>query len=123
MSNELISSNVTGGSSGVTHAQMTQPTDILSNCLCLLKAASTNNPQYIDRLMGPFMKLLQKLYRDHLNATGASSNSLSSTSSANSNIVQVAPSSTSLEGSNFMPIGPVFPGYLLILFKHIFLLV
>jgi hypothetical protein len=59
-------------------AQQTQPAqqqpslkycaETLSNCLLLLKAASSNNPQYIDRIMGPFMKVLQKLYRDHLNS-------------------------------------------------------
>lgn len=99
-------------SGGAVHGaqSMIQPADILSNCLCLLKAASSNNPQYIDRLMGPFMKLLQKLYRDHLTATGASSTSISSTSATASNIVQVAPSSTSIEGSNIMYIGPSYPG-------------
>ncbi len=45
--------------------------EILNNCLLLLKSASANNPQYIDRIMGPFMRILQRLYRDHLNAAGS----------------------------------------------------
>ena len=73
--------------------------EILSNCLLLLKSASANNPQYIDRIMGPFMRILQKLYRDHLNATGVLQNATSSFSS------QLGASSTSAEGSNFM-MGP-----------------
>ena len=71
--------------------------EILSNCLLLLKSASANNPQYIDRIMGPFMKILQKLYRDHLSSTGVLLNT-------NSNM-QVAASSTSADGSNVM-VGP-----------------
>ena len=67
--------------------------EILTNCLIMLKAASSNNPQYIDRIMGPFMKILQKLYRDHLNATCSLSLTISS---------QVPASSTSAENSNIM---------------------
>jgi len=48
--------------------------ETLSNCLLLLKSASSNNPQYIDRIMGPFMKVLQKLYRDHLNSSSSYGN-------------------------------------------------
>ena len=69
--------------------------DILANTLLLLKSASVNNPQYIDRAMAPFMKVLQKLHRDHLSA--ASCNQVSSS--------QVPLSSTSAEGSNMIP-GP-----------------
>ncbi len=59
----------------------------------MLKAASSNNPQYIDRIMGPFVKILQKLYRDHLNATASLSNNMSS---------QVPATSSSLENSKLI---------------------
>ena len=65
--------------------------EVLTNGLQMLKAASSNNPQYIDRIMGPFMKILQKLYREHLNSTGALTGSISS---------QVPATSTSLDKSN-----------------------
>ena len=67
--------------------------EVLTNCLMMLKSAASNNPQYIDRIMGPFMKILQKLYRDHLNATGALATSV---------VTQVPASSTSLENSKQM---------------------
>ncbi|CAF0709284.1 unnamed protein product [Brachionus calyciflorus] len=57
--------------------------DILTNCLCLIKSASINNAQYIDRLMGPIMKILQKLYRDHLNSINSIGQCLSSADGAN----------------------------------------
>lgn len=80
---------------------MNSTIEILTNCLVMLKAASSNNPQYIDRIMGPFMKILQKLYRDHLNSTCSLSISASSqipassTSSGNSNTIN-GPNSTSV---------------------------
>ncbi len=75
-------------------AAFTQSSSVesLTNCLLLLKSASINNPQYIDRLMVPFMKILQKLHRDHLNATNL----------ASSNMSQVSAGSTSLENSNLL---------------------
>lgn len=67
------SSHLTSGTSPQTTDTSTQAqhsmqhnAETLSNCLLLLKSASFNNPQYIDRMMGSFMKLLQKLYREHL---------------------------------------------------------
>lgn len=32
----------------------------------ILKAACTNNPGYIDRLLAPFFRVLQKVQREHL---------------------------------------------------------
>jgi transformation/transcription domain-associated protein len=72
---------------------------MLTNCLHLLKSASTSNPQFIDRIMGPFMRIVQKLYRDHLNATSVLMNS------TNAYNMPIPISSTSVEGSNLM-IGP-----------------
>jgi transformation/transcription domain-associated protein len=72
--------------------------EVLTNCLLLLKSASMNNPQYIDRIMGPFMRILQKLYRDHLNSTGV-------VLTTNSSSIQIPPASASAEGSNVM-VGP-----------------
>ncbi len=68
--------------------------EILTNCLHMLKSAANSNPQYIDRIMGPFMKILQKLYRDHLNATGAMGTgsgqvSATSTSPENSKLINI----------------------------------
>ncbi|RNA03194.1 Transformation transcription domain-associated [Brachionus plicatilis] len=57
--------------------------DILTNCLVLIKAASVNNHQYIDRLMGPILKIIQKLYRDHLNSIGSVGQLVSSQEGAN----------------------------------------
>jgi hypothetical protein len=59
--------------------------ETLSNCLLLLKSASSNNPQYIDRIMGPFMKVLQKLYRDHLNSSSYGGILTQATNSASDN--------------------------------------
>lgn len=39
----------------------------LLGALMMLKAACANNPSYIDRIIGTFMKCLQKLAREHLN--------------------------------------------------------
>ncbi len=63
----------------VLQSQHVQPSlthcaETLSNCLLLLKSASINNAQYIDRIMSPFMKILQKLYRDHLSTCTTYSN-------------------------------------------------
>ena len=83
-------------SSTFNSSNLNSSIEVLTNSLVLLKAASTNNPQYIDRIMGPFMKILQRLYRDHLNSTGALSSAPTS---------QVPATSTSPENSNFM-LGP-----------------
>lgn len=61
--------------------------DILNNCLVLIKAASINNHQYIDRLMGPILKIIQKLYRDHLNSIGSVGQLVSS--HEGTNVIQV----------------------------------
>lgn len=42
------------------------PTSLFGT-LMILKAACQNNPCYIDRLIMPFMKVLQRMARDHLN--------------------------------------------------------
>lgn len=42
-----------------------QPSTLFST-LMILKAACVNNPCYIDRLITPFMRVLQKMARDHL---------------------------------------------------------
>lgn len=78
--------------STVLNTNISASIEVLTNCLQMLKAASSNNPQYIDRIMGPFMKILQKLYRDHLNATASLSNNMAN---------QVPSTSASLENSNF----------------------
>lgn len=83
-----------------TLATLNHAMEILANCLLLLKSASVNNPQYIDRLMVPFMKILQKLYRDHLNATGSlASNPITNKSTV---LVHLPVSSSSMEGSNVL---------------------
>lgn len=41
----------------------------LFGTLMILKAACINNQSYIDRLMMPFMKLLNRLHKDHLQGT------------------------------------------------------
>lgn len=67
----------------------------LLGSLMMLKAACANNPCYIDRIITPFMKCLQKLSREHLNtmssaaaaAAGASaSGSVNIAGSAESNL-------------------------------------
>ncbi|CAH3023319.1 unnamed protein product [Porites evermanni] len=52
-------------------------TSIFYGPLMMLKAACSHNPSYIDRLMAPFFKALQRMHKDHINAvlgesTGAS---------------------------------------------------
>ncbi|KAL9966032.1 hypothetical protein ACROYT_G024040 [Oculina patagonica] len=52
-------------------------TSIFYGPLMMLKAACMHNPSYIDRLMNPFFKALQRMHKDHINAvlgesTGAS---------------------------------------------------
>jgi transformation/transcription domain-associated protein len=89
----LMPSDQSNSSLATNSTLLNQQIEILSNCLVLLKAASTNNQQYIDRIMVPFMKILQKLYRDHLNS--------SSQIVLNSNQPQLA-GFLSAEGSNFI---------------------
>lgn len=43
------------------------PPQNLFSTLMLLKAVCINNPCYIDRLMGPFMRVIHKMAKDHLN--------------------------------------------------------
>lgn len=43
--------------------------------------------QYIDRFMGPIMKIIQKFYRDHLNSIGSVEQLVSSQEGAN--VIQV----------------------------------
>ncbi|XP_048580263.1 transformation/transcription domain-associated protein isoform X2 [Nematostella vectensis] len=52
-------------------------TSILYGPLMMLKAACMHNPSYIDSLMNPFMRALQRMHKDHISAvlgesTGAS---------------------------------------------------
>lgn len=44
----------------------------LFGTLMILKAACTNNPSYIDRLIVPFMRLLNRLHKDHIQISTAS---------------------------------------------------
>ena len=46
------------------------PPSILFSTLMILKAACTNNPCYIDRLMLTFIRVLQKMTKEHLTPTG-----------------------------------------------------
>lgn len=47
----------------------------LFGTLMILKAACQNNPCYIDRLIMPFMKVLQRMARDHLSHTASDTSS------------------------------------------------
>ncbi|XP_071518520.1 transformation/transcription domain-associated protein-like [Panulirus ornatus] len=53
------------------------PTSLFGT-LMILKAACQNNPCYIDRLIMPFMKVLQRMARDHLSHTSADNSSVGS---------------------------------------------
>lgn len=88
----MISSLTPESGTSVTN-NLNSSIEVLTNCLLMLKSAAANNPQYIDRIMGPFMKILQKLYRDHLNATGVLTSNVTT---------QVPASSTSLENSMYL---------------------
>ncbi|KAK1124236.1 hypothetical protein K0M31_006611 [Melipona bicolor] len=50
----------------------------LFGTLMMLKAACTNNPSYIDRLITPFMRVLHRMAKDHLHSTQAEANPVSS---------------------------------------------
>jgi transformation/transcription domain-associated protein len=68
----------------------------------MLKAASTYNQQYIDRIMVPFMKTLQKLYKDHLNSI---SNNINLSSNPNAyTLISNSQNYSSQEGSNYLQI-------------------
>jgi transformation/transcription domain-associated protein len=41
----------------------------LFGTLMMLKAACVNNPSYIDRLITPFMRVLQRMAREHITPT------------------------------------------------------
>ncbi|XP_077513657.1 transcription-associated protein Nipped-A isoform X4 [Amblyomma americanum] len=47
------------------------PPSSLFGCLMILKAACVNHPCYIDRLITPFMHVLQKMAREHLSPASA----------------------------------------------------
>jgi transformation/transcription domain-associated protein len=94
-------STTTTTSSMLNDPSTNNSAEILTNCLLLLKSASTNNPQYIDRIMGSFMKILQKLYRDHLNSTGVLS-SPQSAAASNFNNNLLSATSTTQKDSNIM---------------------
>ncbi|KAK7075697.1 hypothetical protein SK128_020165 [Halocaridina rubra] len=51
---------------------------LLFSTLMILKAACQNNPCYIDRQIMPFMKVLQKMVRDHLSHTTSDNSSAAS---------------------------------------------
>lgn len=87
---------------GAASQQLNTAIEVLSNCLLLLKSASINNPQYIDRIMVPFMKILQKLYREHLNAS--SSHLIIGMQGQNSSSPLASQCFTSQEGSNLLQI-------------------
>lgn len=50
----------------------------LFGTLMMLKAACTNNPSYIDRLITPFMRVLHRMAKDHLHSTQAEANPVGS---------------------------------------------
>lgn len=50
------------------------PHNILFSTLMILKAACMHNPCYIDRLITTFMKVLQKMAREHLTASNTEAN-------------------------------------------------
>ncbi|XP_053674176.1 transcription-associated protein 1 [Anopheles nili] len=52
----------------------------LFGTLMTLKAACSNNPGYIDRLMPPFMRLLNRLTKDHLTGFGGAMSGLAGAS-------------------------------------------
>ncbi|XP_068742186.1 transformation/transcription domain-associated protein-like isoform X1 [Montipora capricornis] len=55
---------------GLTNYERSQngATSIFYGPLMMLKAACMHNPSYIDRLMTPFFKALQKMHKDHITA-------------------------------------------------------
>ncbi|XP_015774341.1 PREDICTED: transformation/transcription domain-associated protein-like [Acropora digitifera] len=55
---------------GLTNYERSQngATSIFYGPLMMLKAACMHNPSYIDRLMTPFFKALQKMHKDHVTA-------------------------------------------------------
>ncbi|XP_045594313.1 transformation/transcription domain-associated protein isoform X4 [Procambarus clarkii] len=53
------------------------PTSLFGT-LMILKAACQNNPCYIDRLIMPFMKVLQRMAREHLSHTSTDTSSVGS---------------------------------------------
>ncbi|XP_068243023.1 transformation/transcription domain-associated protein isoform X3 [Palaemon carinicauda] len=54
------------------------PPTMLFGTLMILKAACQNNPCYIDRLIMPFMKVLQRMARDHLSHTATDNSAVGS---------------------------------------------
>ena len=52
---------------------LSAPIPPLFGTFMILKAACVNNPCYIDRLIIPFMRVLQRMARDHLNASAMGS--------------------------------------------------
>lgn len=50
----------------------------LFGTLMMLKAACTNNPSYVDRLITPFMRVLHKMAKEHLHSTQAEANPVTS---------------------------------------------
>ncbi|XP_043599030.1 transformation/transcription domain-associated protein isoform X1 [Bombus pyrosoma] len=50
----------------------------LFGTLMMLKAACTNNPSYIDRLITPFMRVLHRMAKDHLHSAQADANPVGS---------------------------------------------
>lgn len=51
---------------GLGNYEKNGETSPLFGTLMILKAACTNNPGYIDRLLAPFFRVLQKVQREHL---------------------------------------------------------
>lgn len=50
----------------------------LFGTLMMLKAACTNNPSYIDRLITPFMRVLHRMAKEHLHTTQTETNPVTS---------------------------------------------
>ena len=64
------------------------PPQNLFSTLMLLKAVCINNPCYIDRLIGPFMRVIHKMAKDHLNNAYNSNATMNNSNLANSNNMQ-----------------------------------
>lgn len=50
----------------------------LFGTLMMLKAACTNNPNYIDRMITPFMRVLHRMFKEHLHTSSAEANPVGS---------------------------------------------
>lgn len=78
-----ISKMIFGGLATFEKNPQANPSTLFST-LMILKAACMHNQSYIDRLMMPFMRLLNRLTKDHLSSTTQHPNAQQSDNSSNS---------------------------------------